>query len=81
LTIDQRKRVLVLACACDRLELELLHRRHGAAQPGAALGGAARLWTLVGILGRLVGWGRQRRPTSTAGKWLRFASPLLSLFI
>jgi len=80
LTINQRKRVLALACACDRLELELLHRRHGASTPGG-LGGAARLWTLVGILGRLVGWGRQGRPTSTAGKWLRFASPLLSLFI
>jgi len=73
--------VLVLACACDRLELELLHRRQGAAKPGAAFGGAVRLWPLVGLLGRLAGWGRRRRPTSTAGKWLRFASPLLSLFI
>jgi hypothetical protein len=81
LSADQRKRILLLACACDRLELRLLHQRHSAEAPPSLLGSAARIWPLLGVLGRLTRWGRSGGKVSTAAKWLRFAGPIAALFI
>ncbi len=81
MSLDQRKRVLALACACDRLELTLLHKRQSEAEPASLLGSAARIWPLLGVLGRLTRWGRGRGKFATAAKWLRIAGPIAALFI
>ncbi len=81
LTLAQRKQVLALACACDRLELRLLHQRRPDAEPAAGFGSATRFWPLVGLLGRLTNWGRPGGKISRAAKWLRFAGPVISLFL
>ncbi len=81
LSVDQRKRILLLACACDRLELRLLHQRQSEAAPPSLLGSAARIWPLLGVLGRLTRWGKGGGKMATAAKWLRFAGPIAALFI
>jgi hypothetical protein len=81
LSPEQRKRLLALACACDRLELQLLHQRRPADEPPSLLGSAARIWPLLGVVGRLMRWGRAGKKFSTAAKWLRFAGPIAALFV
>lgn len=77
LSADQRKRVLTLACACDRLELQLLHQRREPEVVNSVLNSIGRFWPIVGLVGRLTTLGSK----SSGPTWLRIARPLVSFFL
>jgi len=78
LSVEQRKRVTVMACACDRLEMQLLWEPRAQERQGP-MAAFPKLWPWFAMFARL-----RRRFKSSAragGGWAAMLSSVASYFV